>query len=153
LEVFFLAEAVSEADRVGLDLFGHPVRPLRDPRGRPSFAKSKENQMLVMTLRARGWSHAQIAAFMGCDDKTLRKHFSRELEHGALFLEGIAMQALVRKMEEGHVGATKEVLAITKAAVAPTGQAKPKPAAPIGKKETLRRDAEAPPTSWGDLLN
>jgi hypothetical protein len=148
-----LAETDFEADRVGLDLFGHPVGRLRDPRGRPSFAKSKENQMLVITLRARGWSQAQVAAFMGCDDKTLRKHFSRELEHGALFMEGIAMQALVRKMQEGHVGATKEILAITKAAVAPTSPAKPKAAAPIGKKDALQRDAKAPPESWGELLN
>jgi hypothetical protein len=148
-----LAEAHSEADVVDLDLFGQPVMPIRDPRGRPAYAKSKENQMLVITLRARGWSQAQVAAFMGCDEKTLRKHFSRELEHGALFMEGIAMQALVRKMNEGHVGATKEVLAITKAAVTPPAQAKPKAPAPIGKKEALQIDAKAPPSSWGDLLN
>ena len=147
-----MAEAVSEADPVGLDLFGNPVAPIRDPRGRPAFAKSKDNQMLVITLRARGWSQAQVAAFMGCDEKTLRKHFSRELEHGALFMEGIAMQALVRKMNEGHVGATKEVLAITKAAVAPTAAPKPKAPVPLGKKDQLANDAKVPPSSWGDLL-
>lgn len=147
-----MAEEDFEADPVGLDLFGNPVMPLRDPRGRPSYAKTKENQMLVITLRSRGWSQAQVAAFMGCDEKTLRKHFSRELEHGALFMEGIAMQALVRKMQEGHVGATKEVLAITRAAVAPTPAAKPKAPAPIGKKEALQTDAKAPPPSWHGLL-
>jgi AraC-like DNA-binding protein len=148
-----LAEAVPEADTVDLDLFGQPVQPIRDPRGRPAYAKNKENQMLVITLRARGWTQAQVAAFMGCDEKTLRKHFSRELEHGALFMEGIAMQALVRKMQEGHVGATKEVLAITKAAVAPSVPDKRKPAAPRGKKEQLASDARTPPASWGELIN
>jgi hypothetical protein len=148
-----LAETEIEADRVDLDLFGQPMTAIRDPRGRPCFAKSKENQMLVMTLRARNWTHGQIASFMGCDEKTLRKHFSRELEHGALFMEGIAMQALVRKMQEGHVGATKEVLSITRPSVAPMTTAKPRVPQPVGKKALAGEEARQPPPSWGDLLN
>lgn len=135
-----------------LDLLGDPYRPLRDPRGRPSFAKSKENQLLVINLRAANWSEDQIATFMQCDPKTLRKHFSRELAHGALFLEGIALQGLTKKALEGHFGALKEVRAIAQAANAPKGSRQPKAPVP-GKKEQQARDAEAPPQGWGDLLD
>lgn len=147
-----MGDGESEDGPLAVDLFGNPLVSIRDPRGRPSFAKSKENQLLVMTLRARNWTQDQIAAFMGCDEKTLRKHFSRELEHGALFMEGIAMQALVRKMQEGHVGATREVLAITRAAVLPTKPSKPKTAKP-GKKAELDGEARQPPRTWSELLN
>lgn len=134
-----------------LDLLGDPYRPLRDPRGRPSFAKSKENQLLVINLRAAGWSEDQVATFMQCDPKTLRKHFSRELAHGALFLEGIALQGLTKKALEGNVGALKEVLAIARAANAPK-TARPAKAPQLGKKEQQASDAARPPQGWGDLL-
>ena len=135
---------------VELDLLGDPVRAIRDPRGRPSFAKSKENQLLVITLRGSGWSETDVAAYMRCDPKTLRKHFSRELSSGALFLEGMAMQVLVKRMLEGHVPAAKAVreVAQLRAAKAPAHRV---PA--MGKKESLRREAHLPPTGWGNLLN
>lgn len=143
----------SGASALELDLLGDPYRPLRDPRGRPSFAKSKENQLLVINLRAANWSEDQIATFMQCDPKTLRKHFSRELAHGALFLEGIALQVLTKRALEGNVGAAKEVLAIARAANAPKSAARPAKATPLGKKEQQARDAGAPPQGWGDLLD
>jgi hypothetical protein len=137
------------------DLLGDPVRDIRDPRGRPSYAKTKENQLLVIQFRAVGWSHEQIATFMGCDAKTLRKHFSRELDNGALFLEGMAMQALVKQMLTGNVGATKKVLEISQATNAPRGKA-PKEAeakAPkLGKKEQIAGEARTPPLGWGEVL-
>lgn len=137
-----------------LDLFGNPALPLRDPRGRPAYKKSKENQMLVMTLAARGWSAEQIGPFMGADPKTIRKHFSRELEHGALFLEGMAMQVLVNKALGGHAPSVTKVLDMMEARVAPKSAKpkEPKPA-PIGKKDALAAAAKTPPQGWGDLLN
>jgi hypothetical protein len=138
------------------DLLGDPVRDIRDPRGRPSFAKNKENQLLVIQFRAVGWSQEQIATFMGCDAKTLRKHFSRELDNGALFMEGMAMQALVKQMLSGNVGAAKKVLEISQAANAPRGKGTEKTEAKapkLGKKEKIVGEARTPPSGWGDLLN
>lgn len=139
-----------------LDLFGNPSLPLRDPRGRPQFAKSKENQMLVITLAARGWSAEQIGPFMGASPNTIRKHFLRELEHGALFLEGMAMQVLVKKaIGEGHAPSVSKLLEMTEARTAPKSP-KPKvePKAPaLGKKQVLDENAKTPPQGWGDLLN
>lgn len=142
----------AEAGEVMLDLLGDPIRAIRDPRGRPQFAKTKENQRLVITLRGSGWTEADIAGFMGCDPKTLRKHFSRELDSGALFLEGMALQVLVQKMLDGHVGAAKEVRDIARSR-APKGSGKPAMTPDqMGKKAKLARDAQTPPQGWGDLL-
>lgn len=149
-----MGEAANQGVEAAVDLFGNPLQPFRDPRGRPAYAKSKENQMLVVQLRALSWTHDQIAAFMGCDAKTLRKHFSRELDHGALFLEGMAMQVLVRRMMDGNVSAAKEVLAMVRPANAPMGDKDGKPKKPPvkGKKEDLNDQAARPPQAWGDLL-
>ena len=139
-----------------LDLFGNPALPLRDPRGRPQFAKNKENQMLVISLAARGWSAEQIGPFMGAHPQTIRKHFSRELEHGALFLEGMAMQVLVKKaIGEGHAPSVGKLLEMTEARTAPKApKAKVEPKAPaLGKKQVLAGEAQTPPKGWGDLLN
>lgn len=143
----------SGAGALELDLLGDPYRPLRDPRGRPAYAKSKENQLLVIQLRAANWSEEQVAVFMGCDPKTLRKHFSRELAHGALFLEGIALQGLTKKALEGHVGALKEVMAIARAANAPKAPARAARVPTLGKKEQQASAAARPPQGWGDLLD
>jgi hypothetical protein len=139
----------------GVDLFGNPLQPFRDPRGRPQFAKTKENQLLVVQLKTLGRNHTEIAQFMGCTEKTLRKHFSRELEHGALFLQGMAMQVLVRRMLDGNVGAAREVLAMTQAAHAPKGKGAGEAIKPpkLGKKAMQDNEARQPPDSWGDLIN
>lgn len=137
-----------------VDLLGDPLRPLRDPRGRPKFAKTKENQLLVINLKAAGWTNQAIADFMGCHVDTLRDNFSRELQHGAMFLEGIALQALTKQMLDGNVSATKKVLEIAQAANAP--KQKPKAVTlndeEIGKKKRADLEAKAPPDGWGSLL-
>ncbi|GGW24038.1 hypothetical protein GCM10011452_09300 [Gemmobacter lanyuensis] len=141
-----------------VDLLGDPIRPLRDPRGRKSAVGNasirKENQRVVMSLSAAGLKTDEIAQYMGIDAKTLRKYFSRELDHGAMLLEGLAMQALVQRMLEGNVSAAKEVRTIAAARAAPrTPKAHVHKPAPLGKKAALAQEAKAPPTGWGDLLN
>lgn len=137
-----------------LDLLGDKMGPVRDPRGRPRFKKDKENQLLVINLRAANWNHEQIAVFMGCDPKTLRANFSRELEHGALFLEGIALQSLTKGMLAGNVTAAKRVLEIAQSSNAATRLKVDRLVkdVPLGKKDQLKRDASTPPAGWGDLL-
>ena len=136
-----------------LDLLGDPVRPLRDPRGRPAYAKNKENQLLVIQYRGMGCTEAEIATLMGCDPKTLRKHFSRELDHGALFLDSLMVQVLVKKALEGNVGAAKAVREMTQAR-AQKGAGKPVPkVSALGKKAITEQQAKVPPQAWGDLLD
>lgn len=133
-----------------VDLFGNPVEALRDPRGRPKFRKSAENQRLVISLRGAGFSHDEVAAFMGCDPKTLRKHFSRELDHGAKFLEGMAVQVLVEKMMAGNTSAAIKVREMARLQ-APSPK-RPAPTSKLGKKESALKDAHAVPDVWGNLL-
>lgn len=141
------------------DLFGAPVDQMRDRWGRPSFKKTAENQLLVSTLKAAGWSQERVARFLGCDTKTLRKYFSRELAAGSDLVEGQALQVLVAKMRQGNMAAVRKVLDMTAAGAA---QVPDRPAAPVededapeklGKKETLEREARTPTGGWGSLLN
>jgi hypothetical protein len=150
---FFPVDHEISGQEQGVDLFGLPVAPLRDRRGRPCYAKTPENQRLVTLLAGRGWSAEQIGPYMGTDPKTVRKHFSRELEFGAVFLEGQAMEVLVAKMREGNVRAALEVMAITRSLVAPVQKPKDKAPAATGKKDQAKTDAGRPPESWNELLN
>ena len=136
------------------DLFGNPLLPMKDPRGRKAYAKSKENQELVVNLRAFGKTHADIATVLGCDEKTLRKYYSRELSEGALLVEAEAISVLVRKMRTGNIAATKQVLEMSGLQTVP--RKKPLPAEPkpeqLGKKAALEKSAGEVPSGWGDLL-
>lgn len=146
-------EAKSEGS-AGVDLFGHTVEPIRDRRGRPSYAKTKENQQFVAARAAAGWSHARIAADMGIDDDTLRKHFSGELQNGRIYIEGMMIDVLTQKMREGHVPSMrllKEMMEVQPERAPKPGD-KPKAEPPIGKKKQAAMEAKAPPDGWGSLL-
>lgn len=143
---------------VELDLFGKPIEPIKDRRGRPSFGKSKENQELVCLLRAAGWTQARIAAYLQCDEKTLRKNFSRELQDGADQIEGMALEVTLKKMKSGNSVAISRIFDIIEKQGAP---AVPIPISPektpdekLGKKEAANRDAHTAHegTPWASLL-
>lgn len=148
-----MAQKIGE-ETLDLDLLGDPLQPIRDPRGRPAFAKNKENQLLVISLRGAGYTIEEIASFMRCDAKTVRKHFSRELDHGALFLDGLAVQVLVKKMLEGNVGAAKQVREIAQIRSGKTDPKKvPVKTSLLGKKDQLNASAGQVPDDWGNLLD
>lgn len=104
-----------------------------------------------MTLRAAGQSQEEIAGFMRCDPKTLRKYFSRELDSGAALLEGLAMQVLVKRMLDGNVSAAKQVKEICSLRIPKAD--KQKAAVVPGKKESLRQQSERPMGSWATVLD
>ncbi|GLS87696.1 hypothetical protein GCM10010873_26700 [Cypionkella aquatica] len=156
-------EASKSGDGGDFDLFGEAVKPLRERRGRPSYAKSEENQRFVEVRAAAGWSHEAIAADMGIDPDTLRKHFSGELKNGALKLEGMLLDVLQQRAREGHIPSVRELQSriVARAPKAPrakepgAGEAKavePK-AAPVGKKQAALDAAQKVPDDWGDLMN
>ncbi len=148
----------------GLDLFGKVLEPIRDRRGRPSYKKDKQNQTFVEARAAAGWTHKAIADNMGIDEKTLRKHFSRELTDGAIRVRGQIIDVLVRRMQEGHVPSIRLLREILDEAgpVAPRnhpghdadgdddGEEEPKAA--VGKKEQRILDAQSVPDDYGDIL-
>lgn len=143
----------------GVDLFGAPVSQIRERWGRPSFRKDKENQRLVALLRAKGWSHKRIAAYIGCSEPTLRKNFFRELQAGADMIEADLLQVLYAKARAGNVGAVNKLLdqlELNPAFGAGETQKKPvdedKPER-LGKKALLEREAQNPTSGWSDTLN
>lgn len=114
-----------------------------------------------MLRSAAGWTQENIAADMGIDPKTLRKNFSREMELGALMIEGQNLDVLSQKSREGNVSATKaldDMLARGQQRRADRRMRNPegsKPTEKLGKKEEQRRAAEEAAEgegAWGGLL-
>lgn len=157
-------------DQVALDLFGRPVEPIRERRGRPSYAKTEENQRFVELRAAAGWTHEAIAQDMGIDSDTLRKHFSVELQRGRIKVEGVLLDVLMAKARQGHVPSVRELLDRVQAVAPPPprrqapvladgapGEAAPDPAEikaprPLGKKEAQLKAATEIPDDYGDIL-
>ncbi len=71
---------------------------MKNPRGRKAYAKSKANQKLVVDLRAGGMTHGAIATVPGCEEKTLRKYYSRGLHEGAILVQAEAIRVMMRRM-------------------------------------------------------
>ncbi|MEQ1403848.1 hypothetical protein ABK249_02785 [Neorhizobium sp. Rsf11] len=147
-----------EIDGVELDLFGMPILPIKDRRGRPSYRKSLENQELVTVLRCANWNHERIARYIGCDEKTLRKHFSRELEAGADIVEAEALMVTYRKMRQGNSVATGRILDLADKTQLESPQrrqpAKEQKPQKLGKKEQAVVDARSghENNGWGSVL-
>ncbi|MBO9099989.1 MULTISPECIES: helix-turn-helix domain-containing protein [unclassified Rhizobium] len=144
------------ASTVEFDMFGDPMLPIKDRRGRPSYAKSKENQELVALLRAAGWTQGRIARYIGCDEKTLRKNFSRELEQGLDIIEGMALEVTLKKLKSGNSVAISRIFDVIDKRgnpAVPVATA-PEPEERLGKKQTADRDAKTAHegTEWGSLL-
>ncbi|QIB32644.1 hypothetical protein [Ancylobacter pratisalsi] len=146
-----------------VDLFGLPVRPIRDRRGRPSFRKDKDNQDFVSVRVAAGWTQKAIADDMGIDEKTLRKHFSRELEGGRLFVEGLVLDVLLKQVREGRAASIRQLREVLADAgpQAPRSRGKMQTeddeddaakAVPLGKKEQRLQDAQDVPADYGDIF-
>lgn len=145
----------SSATARDFDLFGAPVRQIRERWGRPSFAKNRDNQELVALLRSAGWTEGRIAQHLGCDVKTLKKHFARELARGADLIEAMALQVNFQKMREGNSVAIGRMLEILNRGHAePPAASKPKEEK-LGKKEMANIAAATAHenSGWGDLLH
>ena len=144
-----------------VDLFGRPVEALRERRGRPSYAKTEENQRFVEVRAAAGWSQKAIAADMGIDEDTLRKHFSGELQNASLKLQGMMLDVLQQRARQGHVPSIRELQAAISATAPKAGRGAKKdapavdpeiPLVPEGKKARALAAAQNVPEAWGDLM-
>ena len=98
-------------------------------------------------LRAAGWSQERVAGYLGCDVKTLVKHFSRELIAGADIVEAMALQVLMHRMREGHAGSVRTLLndVLRRGRAAPPNLQKP------GKKSLASLAATSMPSRWADI--
>lgn len=159
LEIFFPMADENHGQEPDRDLFGNPLEPLRDRRGRPSFGKTKENQDFVAVRAAMHWSHARIAEALGCDEKTLRKYFSRELREGAMIIEGMCLDVTLRRVREGHMPSVRMMQERLERVAAPPPPSKPaageedapEDVRPLGKKQQQLAAASQPVAGYGDL--
>ena len=144
------------------DLLGDPIDTAHDTWGAPEFEKTKENQDLVTVLRAAGWTQERIARRVGCDPKTLRKHYSRELDEAADIVEAAALGQIMGRMGDGNIAAARKLLDLVEkgnAAVPLVPVPQPKDAAAdavpvgkLGKKAQQALDAQTPTAGWGEIL-
>jgi predicted transcriptional regulator len=136
-----------------LDLLGDPIPEGHGRRGRPPHIPTKKNRQKIMMLLALEKSDDDIAHALGITDKTLRKHYFRELEArraARLRLEGALLGALASEAATGSVAANKEIdkrlqrhdLAKLATRVADRGRSEERQE-PKGKKEVATEKAHA----------
>ena len=64
---------------------------------RPEYQPTQKDRAAVQTMAAYGIPQPDIAAVVGCDEKTLRKHFRQELDTAATQANARVAAALFRK--------------------------------------------------------
>lgn len=99
----------------GFDLFGAPVPEGWGKRGRPAHLVTDEKRSLVKVLLALEWTEPRIAAALLCTDKTLRKHYSRELavrDQARAHADAKIISGFWEQGQKGNVGALKQLFAL-----------------------------------------
>jgi hypothetical protein len=142
-------------------LFGW-VPAAKRGQGRPAFAWSLEKSNKLMLLFACGYTQRTAAAVLGCDVKTLRKHFSlecREADRAELVVRSGMMARLAEQVDKGNVGAARQLDRMIHAERMRLGMAapaeRPKAVKPKGIKETEREaawSAGAGDPEWRELI-
>ena len=64
---------------------------------RPEYRPTEKDRSAVQTMAAYGIPQCDIAAVVGCDEKTLRKHFRQELDTAATQANARVAAALFKK--------------------------------------------------------
>jgi len=99
---------------------------------------------------------------MGIDEKTLRKHFSRELEFGTTFVDGVMLDVLMRRVREGHSPSIRQLRErLVQANPPPRNRHTVEdgeededdaPTRPMGKKLQEQAAAQDMPDTYGDIF-
>lgn len=87
------------------------TEPLR-PVGRPPFEVNLETRQRVERLLAARMTLKAVAAAVGCELPTFRKHFADEIENGKARIEAQVVDALYAEAFGGNVSALRKVYAI-----------------------------------------
>jgi hypothetical protein len=138
---------MAEENGAGVDLFGDPLLPLKDPRGRKAHRRCAQVAESVAILAAGGFKNLEIARRVGLSDKTLTKYYSGELADGGRLVSALTFETQVREALKGKTSAYRAVrdqLAKGEAVDAAYGPARARgPTAPkLGKKEQRLAAAE-----------
>lgn len=96
-----------------VDLFGDPVVPREEGRGRPEHQWTRENSNKVLIAFAMRRSVKEAATAIGVSVPTLRKHYFAEVakrDGAELRMEMTQLARLNRSAEGGNVAAEKELI-------------------------------------------
>jgi hypothetical protein len=149
-----------------LDLLGDPIREPEETRGRPPFDVTPELRNKVSVLRAGGMEYVDIAAAIGCSERTLRTYFLPELRSGAAVKKAAMIEAMFAAGMKGNVSAQRAFIGLGEKAgampplppenPAPQDDAEDEPEEKLGKKAQADKDAltahEDDP-EWATLLH
>lgn len=101
------------ADEIlGTDLFGDPVLPRKEGRGRPEILWDRSVSNKVLIAFARGLTVAKTAKMVGLSTPTLRKVYFSECAKRKEASERLELTQLARlndQAEQGSVAAEKEL--------------------------------------------
>lgn len=132
-----------------VDLFGDPVLPRAEGRGRPEHRWTRENSNRVLLAFAAGYSVKEAATAIGVSVPTLRKHYFAEVakrESAALRMEMVQLARLNDAAGAGKTAAEKELFKrLEKARLRALSQtvAAPGPAQPAPPKRRKGKKEEA----------
>jgi len=140
------------AEFSGVDLFGDPVQPDREARGRPEHSWSFANSNKVLIAFARGMTVKEAAVAIGVSVPTLRKHYFAEVAKRQAARVRMEIAQLARLNDAaaiGNVAAEKELFKrMDKAAlaelaerVADRGSRTPTAQPKLGKKAAAKAAA------------
>lgn len=130
-----------------------PEKPKRrGAGGRKSYRPNERDREKVEVLVAAGMTVEDIARAMSITEPTLRKHFGRELETGALRKRGEMLFALNRAALKGNVAAVKEALAIMDRADLATLQDQVRGKGKADKGEPSGSGGASPPAPASEAL-
>lgn len=159
---------MANADFSEVDLFGDPVLPRAEGRGRPEHVWSRENSDKVLLAFARRLSVKEAATAIGVSVPTLRKHYFAEVakrDAATLRFEMVQLHRLNEKAKTGSVAAEKELgkrlekAKLDQLADKVSNHARPPKPVPLGKKAMAAQDAAdvrgrfEPPAPPPGLLN
>lgn len=95
---------------VDLDIFGYPVLPPTERRGRPRHVATSESRDVVALLAALDKTHAEICETLAISEPTLRKNYRAELSHGRAQIRAEVMFRAMEQVRAGNVSAMALVL-------------------------------------------
>ncbi len=131
---------------------------MKNKGGRPPYVPTQKDRDVVLVMAGHNIAQEKICAALGINEKTLRKHFKKELSSAAAQVEAqlvANMFALAKGKDGTAFRATAFLLHCrfhwTQYAPPPARQGEPE----MGKKEALNQAAQTghEETTWGDVLH
>lgn len=133
----------------------------RNKGGRPKFVPTAQHREVVMVMAGVNLPQSKIVLALGLkDEKTLRKHFRKELDQAAAKVEAQLASNLygIAGLKSNPTAALKAIEMLVTMRFGWSRYAPPPPMQKeqeLGKKEALNHAAQTghEETSWGDVVH